>query len=81
MKKNRKTKETFDQKAKRLSINKGDGTRNTSWKKFNGKWYQRDNFQYRKDKIESAKKKAKENNLVRTVKDGKWTSIYRRPKN
>lgn len=72
--------ETFDQKAERLSVNKGDGTRNTSWKKFNGQWYYRDNFQYRSDKIENVKKEAKKNNLIRTKKIGKWTSVYRRPK-
>lgn len=74
-------KETFDQMAKRRSINQGDGTRNTSFKKFGGKWYQRDNFQYRSDKIENVKKKARKTSSIRTVKDGKWTSVYRRPKN
>jgi hypothetical protein len=80
MKRKKTSKETFDQKGERLSINKGDGTKNTSWKKFGGKWYLRDNFQYRKDKIDAKKSSAKKDNLVRTVKDGKWTSLYRRPK-
>ena len=76
--------ESFDATAERMSIltnYKGEKRKNKSWKKFNGKWFQRDNFLYRVDKIDYEKRKAQQaGNRVRVIKVGKWFSLFRRPK-
>ncbi len=71
---------SFDKLAESMKIN-FDGSKNRSWKKFGGSWFKRDNFQYRRDRIDYEKRKAREAGFkVRTVKDGKWFSLFTRPK-
>lgn len=51
-----------------------------SWKIFQGKYYNRNNFQVRNSKVAEQKSFWKSKGYsVRTVKDGKFTSIYKRP--
>ena len=51
-----------------------------SWRLFNGKYYKRNNFQVRNDKVKSTKKYWRDRDYsLRTKKDGKFTSIYIRP--
>jgi len=50
------------------------------WKIFNGKYYSRNNFQVRNDKVAKTKKYWKNLDYsVRTKKEGKFTSIFIRP--
>ena len=73
---------TFDQHAKKSSIYAGTGKRNYAWRKFGGKWFDRDNFSYSKRnlgaRLESLRRSGKK---FRTVTKGKWTTVYTRPKN
>lgn len=51
-----------------------------SWRLFDGKYFNRNNYQVRNNKVKESKSYWKSRDyLVRTKKDGKFTSIYVRP--
>lgn len=77
------TKKTWRSTAKNGYLIKGGknkGKVGGSWRLFNGKYYNRNNFQVRNNKVQSTKKYWRDRDYsVRTKKDGKFTSIYVRP--
>lgn len=77
------TKKTWKSTMKEGYLIKGGpnkGKVDGSVKKVGDKYYRRENFSIRNDKVAERKKELrKQGYSVRTVKDGKFTSIFKRP--
>lgn len=78
------TKKEWRARAKDAYLDKGGprkGKPSGSSKIYEGKYYRRENFQVRNDKLADRKKELKALGYsVRTVKKGKFSSVYYRPK-
>jgi len=77
------TKKTWRKQAKESYFIKGGpdkGKPDGGWKLFSGKYYSRNNFSVRNDKVATTKRFWKSRDYsIRTKKEGKFTTIYVRP--